>query len=404
MRYGKNTSKVKHFNMNMSSDKLSFFGLDQYPDLEFYSVEELEDSIIKKYEGQEWEKWIVLKNEYEWLKEAPSYLNYHFPALLQEVIQFQDDDRYIELHLTKPNRKSLAQEILSGNVDENQAVKYLDSAIYILGEYIYPINTENFRIDQLHAEMIIDSFFSKTSLFDLYNKYENQASKDLFINAILKSNTIIVNQTVCPSVSEVFNFIKNRDLSIKPRYKMQTIHGNFYLNNILVEPGSKTQTELITFINPMNFDLQWLYPEKYLGFPVLDFSSLMLNLECYWDEINYGGFEYENGAFGSECKVNFELNTEFSSVYEKGLQFLNTKRGYFAELQGVSEQDFTMIMLCTEWLQLFNKIIEIDRSIFHNQIKTLILLGILGLLGKRLLCYTKNFDAFVFPEKRLELR
>lgn len=390
----------------MSSDKLSFFGLDQYPDLEFYSVEELEDRIIKKYEGQEWEKWLVLKNEYEWLKEAPSYLNYHFPGLLQDVIQFQDDDRCIEMHLSKPNRKSLAQEILSGNVDDIQAVKYLDSAIYILGEYIYPIYTEEFRIDRLHTEIGLDSFFNKTSLLNFFYKYEYKNPKDLkdpFITSIFKSNKIIVNQKVCPSVAEVFNFIKNRELSIKPRYKMQTIHGNFYLNNILIEPGSKTQTEWITLINPKNFDQHWLYSEQFLGLPVLDFSSLMLNLECYWDEIIFGGFDYENGAFGSECQVNFEVNTEFTSVYEKGLQFLNTKRAYFAEFQGVSEQDFTMIMLCTEWLQLFNKIIEIDRTNFHNQIKTLILLGILGLLGKRLLCYTKNFDEFVFPEMRVEL-
>lgn len=387
----------------MSSDNIPFSGLDQYPNFEFYSVEELEDRIIKKYEGQEWDKWMVLKNEYEWLKEAPSYLNYHFPGLLQEVILYQSDESGIELHLSKPNRKSLAQEILSGNVDEIQVVKYLDSAIFILGEYIYPIHTEDFLLEGMDIEIVFDDFLSHASLLDHFNSYENKSCNEPISKTIVVANKIIVNQTVCPSVREVIGFIMNKNLRMKPGFKMQTTHGNFYLNNILVEPGSKTWTEWITFLNPKNFDLQWLYPEHYMGFPVLDFSSLMLNLESYWDEINFGGFEFENGSFGYNCHVNFQANTQYSQVYEKGLQFLKTKISYFAQLQGVSEQEFIILALCTEWLQLFNKIIEIDKTKYENLLKTHVLLGILGLLGKRLLQNTPNFDQFIFPEKRVIL-
>ena len=387
----------------METENIPFSGLDQYPDFEFYSTEEREDRIVKKYKGDDWKIKAALKNEFEWLNVAPAYLNYHFPGLLQDAILLQDDENGVELHLSKPDRKSLAQEILSKNIDKNQFVKYLDSALFILSEYLYPIHTEEEKYNSLNQEMFIYFFFDRTSLLDVFYKANERNFKHPSISTILNSHKIIVNETVCPSVVEVIDYIKINNLSIKASPRMHTIHGNFYLNNILAEPGTETQTELITFTNPKNYDLQWIYPDHFLGFPVLDFSSLLLNLECYLDEIHYGGFLFENGSFSNDCYANFKIDNQFSTVYEKGLQFLHSKRAYFAELQGVSMKEFTILTLCTEWLQHLNKIIVLDRNKWADIQKAIVMLGILGLLGKRLMEAINNIDEFEFSDKRLEV-
>jgi len=388
----------------MCIENTPFTNLDQYPNFEFYSTKEVEDRIVKKYTGQDWEKKRVLKNEYEWLKEAPLYLNYHFPGLLQGVIHFHDDENGVELHLSKPNRRSLAQEILSGNIDDVQAVKYLESSIFILCEYIYPIHTEEREFSGQHPIMELNNFLKKTNLFDNLYRPESKSYDDWLMKMFLNIKKNIVNGIVCPSISDVLNYIKNKNIYIKPATTLHTIHGNFYLDNILVEPGTKTLTEWITLINPKNNDQQWLYPDHFLGFPVIDFSSMMLNLESYWDEINYGGFEFEMGSMSVNGILNFKINNNYSDVYEKGLQFLSSKRSYFAALQGVSVEEFTIITLCTEWLQMFNKLFELDRTNSENYDRSFVLMGILALLGKRVLDSIQNIDEFFFPEKRLEIK
>ena len=387
----------------MKNARIPFIGLDQYPDFELYTTEEREDRIVKRYTGDDWDVKRCLKNEFEWLHQAPPYLNYHFPGLFQDAILLQDDENGVELHLTKPNRKSVAQQILSGVIDEKQAVKYMDSALFILCEYLYPLHTEEEKYNSVNKEMFISFFFDRTSLLDVFYKAKERNFKHPSISTILNSHKIIVNETVCPSVVEIIDFIKIKNLSIKASPRMHTIHGNFFLNNILAESGTQTQTELITFTNPKNYDLQWIYPDHFLGFPVIDFSCLLLNMECYLDEIHYGGFQFENGSFSYDCYSNFQINNHYSKVYEKGLQFLHSKRAYFAELQGVSMKDFTILTLCTEWLQLLNKIIVLDRNKWDETLKSLVMLGILGLLGKRLIEAVNNIDAFEFSDKRLEV-
>ena len=387
----------------MNTPRIAFTGLDQYPNFEFYSTEEMDDRIVKKYNEDDWGKRYVLKNEFEWLQEVPPYLNYHFPGLYQCIIQIQNNQNGIELHLSNPKRKSLAQEILSGTIDEMETVKYLDSAIFILCEYVYPIHTKENEFNSLHLEFDTSFFIDQISLFDNIYNAKKEDSKDPFISTILNTHNIIVNQTVCPSVAEIIDYIKIKNFNINPKTRIHTIHGNFNLNTILVEPGTKSKTELITFINPKNHDLRWIYSEQFLGFPVIDFSSLLLNMECYLDEINYGGYQFENGSFGYDFHVNFQLNDTFSKVYEKGLQFLNSKRAYFAELQGISINEFTILSICTEWLQLLNRIIEQDRTKEDNMQKSFVMTGILGLLGKRLLETVQNIDEYVISDKRLEL-
>jgi len=387
----------------MKNARIPFIGLDQYRDFELYTTEEREDRIVKRYTGDDWDVKRSLKNEFEWLHQAPPYLNYHFPGLLQDTILLQDDENGVELHLIKSNRKSLAQQILSGAIDEIQAVKYLESALFILSEYLYPIHTEEQKYNSVNKEMFISFFFDRTSLLDIFYKAKERNFNHPSISTILNSHKIIVNEMVCPSVIEIIDFIKIKNLSIKASPRMHTIHGNFYLNNILVEPGTNSQTELITFTNPKNHDLRWIYPDYFLGFPVIDFSSLLLNMECYLDEINYGGFKFENGSFSYDCYSNFQINNHYSKVYEKGLQFLHSKRAYFAELQGVSMKEFTILTLCTEWLQLLNKIIVLDRNKWDDTLKSLVMLGILGLLGKRLIEAVNNIDEFEFSDKRLEV-
>lgn len=387
----------------METENIPFSGLDQYPDFEFYSTEEREDRIVKKFFEHDLEKWNVLKTEYWWLQAVPSYLNYHFPELFQRIIEIEENVNGIELHLSKPNRKPLSQEILKGRIDENQFVKYLDSAIFILCEYVYPINTKEEEYQTTEYEIDQSFFHDRSSLLDFYSKSKSDIFKNPFMASLVNSHKIIVNEIECPSVSEIFNFINIKNFQINVNTKMHTIHGNFYLNNILVEAGTQTQTELITFINSQNQELTWLYYEEFLGFPVIDFSCLLLNLECYLDEIYYEGYVLESGTLGYDCHVNFRINNQYSKVYEKGLEYLNSKRAYFAELQGVSIKEFTILSLCTEWLLLVNKINDIDRSEGQNIHPSLVLTGMLGLLGKRLLDAFQDIDEFEFPVKRLEL-
>lgn len=127
-------------------------------------------------------------------------------------------------------------------------------------------------------------------------------------------------------------------------------------------------------------------------------------MECYVDEICHGGFHLESYTFGSETKINFQINTTYSSVYETCLQFLHSKRSYFQELQGASDRFFTIVILCSEWLLLFNKIVQLNAKSVQNREKVIVLYGILGLLGKRVVESIRNMDEFRFPQHRLEIR
>ena len=66
-------------------------------------------------------------------------------------------------------------------------------------------------------------------------------------------------------------------------------------------------------------------------------------------------------------------------------------------------KEFTILTLCTEWLQLLNKIIVLDRNKWADIQKAVVMLGILGLLGKRLIEAVQNIDEFEFSDKRLEV-
>lgn len=93
----------------MNLNNIPFLDLENYPDNQFFSIEILDHKIVKKYEGQDWEKKLNLRNEYDWLKAAPTYLNYHFPKLLQEALDFKDNDHSVELHLSKIDVKSFIE-------------------------------------------------------------------------------------------------------------------------------------------------------------------------------------------------------------------------------------------------------------------------------------------------------
>lgn len=329
-----------------------------------------ENKVIKKYTGDIYRGYEKLRNEKLWLEKIPARIKKQYPFCVPDILSFHESEKKIELHLSLIPRIALTKGILKGKIDNQQAVLFMENAISLLTEIIYP--TRNTRSS---SDAIFQQYHSSRLFFANFH-----LQKISFVHDIFSANKIIVNGIECPSIFEVVNQISTRSSIYFQESCLVAFHGNLHFDNILVNINDSLSIDKVTLIDPRG-DL--------IGPPHYDFSKLLLTLEGYYDEISYNGFRINNFTNSTEVEIDIDINTEYSEIYKGCLKTLMLKLKLFSEIENISEEQFYLSSMVSEWVHVFSFLFYHYNKEPENINKILAFIAILALLGRRLMTLTE---------------
>lgn len=355
----------------MTIQKIPFGEIKEFYGTSLSSIDVDENKVIKRYSGDIYRGFEKLRNEKIWLEKIHDNIKYQFPLAVPDILEFKETEKLIELYLSFIPRPSLTKEILKGNIDILQAVSFMETAISLLTENIYPI-----RKSISNGDTIFQQYHSSRLYFA--NHYLQRLN---FVNQIFSANQITVNDIECPSIFEIVSHLNNYSSRYFTESCLVSFHGNLHLDNILVSSKDTPKKENVTFIDPRG---------ELIGPPHYDFSKLLLTLEGYYDEISYNGFQINYYSNSNEIKIDFNINTEYSEVYENCLKSLMLRLKYFSEIENTSEEQFYLSIMASEWVHVFSFLFYHYNKEPENKNKIVAFIAILALLGRRLMSFTNS--------------
>ncbi len=355
----------------MINQKIPFGEIKEFYGTSLSSIDIGENKVIKRYSGKIYRGFEKLRNEKIWLEKLPTSLKTQFSLCVPEILKYIETENLVELHLSLIPRTSLTKGILKGNIDNGQALSFMDHAIALLTENIYPI-----RNTISSGDAIFQQYHSSRLFFANY-----YLQKLPFIHDIFSAKRIIINDMECPPIFEVLNHIQSRSSIYFTGSRLVAFHGNLHLDNILASSSETPSKDEVTLIDPRG---ELVGPSHY------DFSKLLLTLEGYYDEISYNGFRIDSFTKTDGVKIDFDINTENSELYEGCLRALMSKLKYFSELENTSEEQFYLSVMVSEWVHVFSFLFYHYNKEPEREDKIIAFIAILALLGNRLLGFKKR--------------
>lgn len=346
------------------------------------SVYALDEKIIKSYKGGIYRGYQKLLHEQQWLNNLPIELHEKHPNFFPRVLNVIDspESKTIEVHLSRVNRLSLTKLILSGKIDEIATERNLSVALTMLTKNLYPIRSGN-----INSTSIYEIFHSSRIAYSKYHLINEKYFKPFFCD-----DKIVVNNIVCPSINTVLDVCFSRSSNLFSDASLCAFHGNFHLDNILVNNNSDFSNESITFIDPRGDPI---------GPPHYDFSKLLFSLEGYYDEINYGGFEVKSSQKIKYTHIELKINPTRDSIYKALIPTLLERSAEFAELEGITHFQFQKSVLASEWIHVLSFIFYHAKRTPPTPEKCIAFFAMLALLGRRLLNFIENKDAVDFNDR-----
>ncbi|MGE5342328.1 MAG: hypothetical protein ACM3SY_12700 [Candidatus Omnitrophota bacterium] len=341
------------------------------------------DKVIKRYSGPLIQGIDSLKRECEWLQALPLTLTEKYPLLVPKVSNFIDNPGLTELHITRINRISISKAIILERVTSRKVTEHLDTLLLFLKDYIYPTRSEiwdSIRIyEQYHYNRIINS-----------REYLKKIPE---LSGIIDANQVCVNGIECPSVNQFLKWLENIKSTIFWGRKLVAIHGNFHFDNVLFDLNCPPSFDNLTLIDPRG-DL--IGPSHY------DFSKLLLSLEAYYDEINYNMFEISVKNHMKEIEISINIDKRHSKTYKDCLPILYKYLDKFADIEGVSKEDFLLSVGVVECIHLLSLCFyhAYRKNTFIS--RTQAYLAIFSLIAKRLINLWEFRQGFIYPTERLK--
>ena len=309
--------------------------IDEFAGGSLNDVVALEDRIIKKYSGQIDRGFEKLHAEYQWFLKIPPKLTKELPYLFPQVLDFKYNEQSVELHMSRILRIALSKAILQGIISPDKAQSFLDISFDTLLNRIYTI-----RQGTIIAKIGYIQYHSNR--LALARKYLRKLP---YMYPILNSAEIIVNGISCPSINQFLSWLDLNAKEIFISEKVKSIHGNFHLDNILIDLNGNPNYDKITFIDPRG-DL--------LGYPHYDIGKLLITLEGYYDEIHYGGYKVKSKIRGNSYDIDLEINQEKSYHYQNCIKSIVSRIDEFSKVEGVSIPEFLWLIYTTECIHILS--------------------------------------------------
>ncbi len=347
---------------------------------------EKDNIIIKRYSGSIHRGYEKLQLEYEWYNNVATTIRKNHPDLFP-ICNLSKGQNYIELQIQKFKRKSLSKSILNKELSAEMAQKFLHISIENLLNILYKSGPTK----------IIDSKGG-------FLKYQNERiclAKEYLqeydeFQPFFKSSNIIINGIPCPSVQTFLEWLNINCDNIYKSTHLSRIHGNFHLDNILIDNINEITSDSITFIDPRG-DLY--------GFPHYDFAKLLLTLEGYYDEINYDLYTLETKMINDILKINLIIDTDFNDYYTKCIDKLIDFIPEFSKCEGVSDHDFLLMVYTTECIHILSLCFYHSNK-FNSQLdynKIYAFLAIFCLMAKRLMEMDLDEKPIKISKRRLKI-
>ena len=346
----------------------------------------LDDKVIKRYTGEITRGSNKLREEHSWIKALPESLTSRYPLCFPDVLEFVDNptSKLTELHLARVPRNSITKSILCQELKENRATEYIDLSLSFLVDDLFPI-----RMAESHSFEIYNKFHS--GRLALARKYLRRLP---YLAKLLNAGSTRVNGVLCPSINQFLIWLDANAKSIYKGRILKAIHGNFHLDNILIDVNEEPSKSSLTFIDPRG-DL--------VGPPTYDFAKILITLEAYYDEIHYGGYDIKYKYSGKCYDISISIDSTNTKVYRSCLESLNNRLNDFASIAGLETDDFLWSVYTTECIHI------LSFCFYHaygphadpNRIRSFI--AIFAILAKRLFEMWDQRKPYSLPEDRLTL-
>jgi len=346
----------------------------------------LQDSIIKRYSGNIQRGSDKLRQEYEWLSQVPSWITEKYPLLFPRPLHFSRSAEHnqTELHISRIPRLSLTKAIIGDKLTPDRAAAFLRVALDLLVDTVYGM-----RADTIPADAGYRHFHSNR--IALARKYLRRLP---YLDPILGAANIIVNDIVCPSVNQFLTWLDTNHTSIFVSNTVISVHGNFHLDNILVDPELQPKNKVVSFIDPRG-DL--------LGFPHYDLAKLLITLEGYYDELHYGAYELYSEQHGNSFQISIKPEKLLDTHYVECLLASRSWLSQFAEVEHVSITQMLWLIYVVECIHI------LSFCFYHaygpepipNKIRAFI--AMFAIMARRLFNMWTTKDVVDLPNTRLGL-
>lgn len=350
-------------------------------------VDALEDRIIKRYSGSIDRGSEKLHNEYKWLCAIPTSLMEEMPLIFPKAIRFNIEQGKMctELHISRLHRLSLSKAILKDLITADRTRAFFKTSLDVLINKVYSMRNGVVEPDSGYSQY-------HSSRITLAKKYLRRLP---YMEPILNAASITVNGTTCPSINQFLSWLDDTCHKIFLSTTLLSIHGNYHLDNILVDWENSASPNTITFIDPRG-DL--------LGYPHYDIGKLLITLEGYYDEIHYGYYELTARRKGNSYDISLQIDERHNPHYEMCLRELNGWLDKFSEVEKVQKRNFQWMILTTECIHI------LSFCFYHafgpgsepNRIRAFI--AVFALLVKRLFKMWEAGQPDELQENRLSLR
>ena len=346
------------------------------------------DRVSKIYSGELSRGSEKLKEEYRWFKEFPTSLTLKYPMIVPKVIDFIERDfpggSHAELHLERLHRISMSKSILQGLITPERVLRYLDKSLSFLCKKLYPVRTE-----AMSAEELYDRYHRDRIAMAL--EYLRRIPE---LSSIINAEKIMVNRIECPSVSEFIRWLDDTYSQIFINCRVVAMHGNFHPDNLLIKPEYFASYNNITFIDPRG-DL--LGPAHY------DFAKLLLTLEAYYDEINYGLFNVRLKEDGNTTKIAIAIDKKRFDIYSRCIEIIGEYVDLFVQSELCDIERFAPLVGIVECIHMISLCFYHSYRANGSLKITQAYLAIFSLLARRAVEAIKTRQGVSIPTKRLEL-
>lgn len=347
----------------------------------------LDDRIIKRYSGPISRGSDKLHAERQWLLSIPLKLNDELPLLFPKLLHFKDEPRLrlTEIHVSRIPRISLSKAILRHLITPDKALSFLKVSLDVLMNELYPIRSSIIRPRRGYIQY-------HSNRLALARKYLRRLP---YMEPILNAAKITVNGIICPSINQFLSWLDANAHKIFISETVMAIHGNFHLDNILIDIKNCPNSHNVSFVDPRG-DL--------LGYPHYDIAKLLITLEGYYDEIHYGGYTLDPKIRGNSYDIVLQVNEQASFHYQNCLQNVTEQIKEFAKAERVTMPQFLWLIYTTECIHIlsfcFYHAYRLDTD--PNRIRAFV--AIFALLVRRLFDMWTSNSPIEIPKIRLPIK
>jgi hypothetical protein len=215
-----------------------------------------------------------------------------------------------------------------------------------------------------------------------------------YLHPILTASRLIVNDKECPSINRFIIWLDEHYSEVFTSSRLVSIHGNFHLDNILVDCAGPGDESAISFVDPRG-DL--------LGYPHYDLAKVQITLEGYYDELHYKQFSLRSKSVGNSYSFTLEVQPTWHEHYSRCLRQARKWLNVFAEWEEVPAPKFSRIVYVVECIHILSFCFyhAYAPDAYPDRVRAYV--AILAIMMDRLM-NTRGRDSLnSLPERRLSL-